>query len=229
MTKSILIVEDDKEMAELTSMLFESEGYRCAICSDGDKAIEMVQALNPELVLLDLMLPGKSGLQICKEIRAFYTGAVLVLTGQDNEISEVALLKAGADDYVLKPLKPHVLIARVESIFRRLTPIEQTSAEHLVISGLHIYPTKRTVQLASGEALNLTTAEFDILLLLAQSAGTAVSRDECSRVSRGIESDAYDRSIDMRISGLRKKLSNTPIGDSIIVTVRNKGYMLSKS
>ncbi|MBQ4812443.1 response regulator transcription factor [Pseudoalteromonas luteoviolacea] len=229
MTKSILIVEDDTEMADLTSMLLESEGYQCAICSDGDKAIDAVKNHNPNLVLLDLMLPGKSGLEICKELRAFYTGAILVLTGKDNDISEVALLKAGADDYVLKPMKPHVLIARIESILRRMSQTSPSPTDHFSVSGLNIYPNKRTVKLDTGELLNLTTAEFDILLLLAQNAGSAVSRDECSKASRGIESDAYDRAIDMRISGLRKKLSNTSLGDSIIVTVRNKGYMLSKT
>ncbi|KZN62228.1 response regulator transcription factor [Pseudoalteromonas luteoviolacea] len=228
MTKSILIIEDDKEMADLTSMLLESEGYQCQICSDGNAAVEAVNALSPNLILLDLMLPGKSGLQICKELSAFYTGAILVLTGQDNDISEVALLKAGADDYVLKPMKPHVLIARIESLFRRVTSKSEASTDYLSISGLNIFPNERTVKLDNGEILNLTTAEFDILLLLAQHAGSAVSRDECSKASRGIESDAYDRAIDMRISGLRKKLSNTSVGDAIIVTVRNKGYMLSK-
>ncbi|WP_063374225.1 response regulator transcription factor [Pseudoalteromonas luteoviolacea] len=229
MTKSILIIEDDKEMADLTSMLLESEGYQCQICSDGSAAVETVNALSPNLILLDLMLPGKSGLQICKELSAFYTGAILVLTGQDNDISEVALLKAGADDYVLKPMKPHVLIARIESLFRRVTANSEASTDCLSVSGLNIFPNERTVKLDNGELLNLTTAEFDILLLLAQNAGSAVTRDECSKASRGIESDAYDRAIDMRISGLRKKLSNTSVGDAIIVTVRNKGYMLSKT
>lgn len=229
MNTSILIVEDDFEMAELTAMLLESEGYQCKICTDGEEAIAQARVHTPNVILLDLMLPGKSGLEICKELRCFYQGAVIVLTGQDNDISEVALLKAGADDYILKPLKPLVLIARISSILRRLNEVNKEVGRCLSVSGLNIFPDQRIVTLSSGQVLDLTSAEFDVLHLLAENAGSTVSRDQCSMLARGIECDAQDRSIDMRVSSLRKKLSTTLIGDSIIVTVRNKGYMLAKT
>ena len=224
-TKSIVIIEDDLEMAKLTQMLLEAEGYQCDIATDGVQGIEKVKAINPQLVLLDIMLPEKSGDEVCRELRTFYQGAILVITGQDSDLTELALLKSGADDYILKPIKPHILLARIEAVARRtLTSAKQVSTD-IYINNLHIQPNNRAVSLNNGQNINLTSAEFDILLLLAEQAGKVVSRQACSEHLRGINYDSFDRSTDMRISGLRKKLAAADPSQSYIVTVRNKGYM----
>jgi DNA-binding response OmpR family regulator len=220
----ILIVEDDAEISRLTAMYLEAEGYESKIINDGGDALAAIKDYRPDLVILDLMLPGLSGFEICKQARLFYQGPILVLTACDDEVSEVSLLKFGADDFLNKPLKPHVLVARIEALIRR-SRVSNSESEKTKHRKLHINTVNREVFL-DGDILTLTGSEYEMLHLLDNNIGKIVSRDDCCRALRGIDYDFNDRSIDMRISALRKKLNDDKMPYKIITTVRNKGYML---
>ncbi len=128
----VLIVEDDQEIARLTTLYLEAEGYSVSVVHEGNLALEAIRSIEPDLVLLDLMLPGMSGAQICRQAREFYNGMILVLTASADEMSEVSLFKFGADDYVAKPIRGHALLARIEALLRRAAPAakaQETTAE----------------------------------------------------------------------------------------------------
>ncbi|OBS95373.1 DNA-binding response regulator [Vibrio tasmaniensis] len=222
----VLIVEDDQEIARLTTLYLEAEGYNVSVVHDGNLALEAIRNTEPDLVLLDLMLPGLSGAQICRQAREFYNGIILVLTASADEMSEVSLFKFGADDYVTKPIRGHALLARIEALLRRASPAVETMDTgtekqcDIVINN--------TAQSATfnGQNLKLTSAEFEILNLLVNNICQVVTRDQCCQLFRGIDYAFNDRSIDMRVSGLRRKLRIHAKDKQLIRTVRNKGYML---
>jgi DNA-binding response OmpR family regulator len=223
----ILIIEDDAEISRLTAMYLEVEGFESKVIDDGAQAIEAIKSYRPELIILDLMLPGMNGVEICKVARGFYSGPILVLTACDDDVSEVSLLKLGADDFLVKPLKPHVLVARIEAILRRTQYVKMQLSQQIEEkhSKLVINESTQAVRF-DGELLTLTSAEYEMLLLLQENIGKTVLREDCCKVLRGIDYDFNDRSIDMRISGLRKKLNDDRMPYRVITTVRNKGYML---
>ena len=220
----ILIIEDDAEISRLTAMYLEAEGFLTNVVDDGLQALAAIKAYAPDLIMLDLMLPGMDGIEICKQSRSFYKNPIIVITACDDDMSEVSLLKLGADDYLTKPIKPHVMVARIEAIMRRTTLV-QTETEMVKQGKLKIDIESHMVTY-KGIDIQLTGAEYEMLLLLATNAGNIVSREACCRAFRGIDYDFNDRSIDMRISGLRKKLNDDQMPYKIITTVRNKGYML---
>lgn len=220
----ILIVEDDAEISRLTAMYLDAEGFESKIINDGTDALAAIKSYHPDLVVLDLMLPGLSGLDICKQARLFYQGPILVLTACDDDVSEVSLLKFGADDFLNKPLKPHILVARIEALIRR-SSVSNPELGKSQDCKLQINSVNREVFL-DGKILMLTDSEYEMLHLLGDNVGKIVSRDDCCRTLRGIDYDFNDRSIDMRISALRKKLNDDKMPYKIITTVRNKGYML---
>ena len=222
--KKVLIVEDDAEISRLTAMYLEIENFETCVVADGSLAIAAINSFNPDLIILDLMLPGISGVEICKQAREFYQGPIIVLTASSDEVSEVSLLKLGADDFLTKPLKPHILVARMQAIFRRINP-EESNFNISKNSRLTIDVNSQKVIL-DGSEISVSNAEFELLVLLEKNIGEAVSRDACCQALRGINYDFNDRSIDMRVSGLRKKLNDDHAPYKIIATVRNKGYML---
>lgn len=222
---NIMLVEDDQEIARLTSMYLKVEGYETTEIHDGAKVPNAVRQSPPDLILLDLMLPGLSGMEICTQVRSFYHGPIIVLTACDDEISEVCLLKLGADDYLVKPIKPHILIARIEALQRRYQHIQRQNhpqyVSRLTLDNLtHTFSYDKKV-------LALTTAEYEMLNLLYENMGQVVCRERCSQAFRGKEYHFIDRSIDMRISALRKKLGDINMPYRKIITIRNKGYMLT--
>ena len=220
----VLIVEDDAEISRLTAMYLEIEGFDTKVIDDGLAALSAIKDYAPDLIILDLMLPGFSGVEICKEARTFYTGPIIVLTACTDDVSEVSLLKLGADDFLTKPLKPHVLVARMEALMRRVKPVEIPTVKK-PHSRLSIDTHHQKVTL-DGEILTLSSSEYEMLVILEQNIGEAVSREDCCKILRGINYDFNNRSIDMRISGLRKKIQDDQVPYKIITTVRNKGYML---
>jgi len=224
----VIIVEDDKEIARLTKLLLESEGFCCLPIYRGDDAIEAIRKYSPKLVILDVMLPGKNGVDVCKDIRQFYDGGILMLTGCDDDIIELAAFKYGVDDYVLKPLKPHLLLARVKALLNRTQARQEVKSanEHLIkIEDLTIDLQHRLVLIAN-ERLDISSSEFELLELLAQNLNTIISRRQCCSQLRGFDYDGMDRSIDMRVSSIRKKLNAFPNHQHRIMTIRGKGYML---
>jgi len=230
MTARILLVEDDERLAELTAEYLRKNGFEVAIESHGDTAEARILGDKPDLVMLDVMLPGKDGFEICRAVRNNYRGVILMLTARDEDLDQILGLELGADDYIAKPVQPRVLLARVKALLRRLpsTPgAEAAQGDQLVFGQFHISQSTRTAALAD-HPIDLTTAEFDLLWLLAQHAGAVLSRDDLLQELRGIGFDGLDRSIDARISRLRKKLGDDPDNPTRIKTVRGKGYLFSK-
>jgi len=216
----VLLIEDDAEISRLTAMYLEVEGFEVSLIDDGAHALDAIKDTKPDLIILDLMLPGMTGIEICKLAREFYQQPILVLTACDDDVSEVSLLKMGADDYLVKPLRPHVLVARIEALLRRNQSKEIGFEGSLIINEAN---NKVSFQ---GKLLALTEAEYQMLKLLYKNADKVISREQCCQALRGIDYDFSNRSIDMRISGLRKKLGDDQVPYKVIITIRNQGYKL---
>lgn len=226
----VLIVEDDPRLAELVREYLRDNGFEVAIEPHGDVAVARITETHPDVVILDLMLPGLDGLEICRRVRPTFDGAILMLTARGDEIDEVVGLELGADDYLAKPVRPRVLLARLNSLLRRHRPISagEDEGDAMHVGALTIIADSRVARL-DGELLDLTTAEFDLLLLLAGHAGEVLPRDEIYRELRGIEYDGLDRSVDLRVVRLRKKLGDDARQPRLLKSVRGIGYLLARS
>lgn len=223
----ILLVEDDRRLADLTAEYFRQNGLKVAVESRGDRAVARFRAEQPRVVLLDLMLPGTDGLTVCRELREIFKGPILIFTARDSDIDQVIGLEAGADDYVAKPVDPMVLLARIRALLRRVEENAEQSkpVAAIVLGGLRISEAAQEVWL-DGAKIQLTTQEFELLCLLVRHAGTILSREDIFRQVRGIDYDGLDRSIDGRISKLRRKLGDSATTPARIKTVWGKGYLL---
>ncbi|ENM5825544.1 response regulator [Vibrio metoecus] len=222
---SLYIIEDDSKLREMLAEYMTTQGFQVTTFSTGATAPEQILLNQPDLVLLDLMLPGENGLTICRQIRAQFLGKILMLTASDDDFDHVAALEMGADDFVNKPIKPRVLLARIRMLMRREERATSPDVTHLLqFGGLVLNQSRRSCEL-EGDAINLSDSEFDLLWLLASSADQVVSREFLTKALRGIEYDGLDRTVDNKIVTLRKRLcddSNTP---KRIITVRGKGYL----
>jgi two-component system response regulator RstA len=228
----VLIVEDDQKLASLVREFLETNGFEAATEARGDRAPARILDEQPDLVILDLMLPGLDGLSVCKEVRPGYQGAILMLTARGDEVDEVVGLEIGADDYMAKPVRPRLLLARIHSLLRRVgrTPDDRGGGQgardqRVEVGALLVDAASRSVQL-DDRVVELTTAEFDLLWLLARNVGEVVSRERIYAELRGIEYDGLDRSIDLRITRLRKKLGDDGRQPRWIKSVRGAGYLL---
>ncbi len=230
----ILIVEDDARLASLTKEYLEGNGFQVQVEGDGSKAVERINTVKPDLVILDVMLPGEDGLSICRKVKTDSDLPILMLTARTDDMDQVLGLEMGADDYVAKPVRPRVLLARVRALLRRAetpasSPAEDTSSTtpRLEFGGLVIDSAMREAWL-EGTSIDLTSAEFDLLWLLASNAGRVLTREEIFTALRGIEYDGQDRSIDVRVSRIRPKVGDDPMHPRRIKTVRSKGYLFVK-
>ncbi|WP_373415176.1 response regulator [Glaciecola sp. KUL10] len=221
----VMLIEDDMSLAQWFSDYLNEHGYAVSIVTRGDLAVEMVLQDRPDIVLLDIMLPGKDGLDVCKELRPRYQGPILMMTARDEEMDEVLGLEIGADDYVTKPIKPRVMLSRIKALLRRETTSPLKENEHaLTFGNLSIRTENRTVLFAE-KVIKLTSNEFDVLHQLATHAPDIVSREFLSKQIRGIEYDGFDRSMDIIVSRLRKKLNDDASNPYKIKTIWGKGYM----
>lgn len=235
MTLRILLIEDDERLAHLTAEYLQKNDFEVAIEERGDAAESRILNENPDLVILDVMLPGKDGFEVCRSVRAKYKGVILMLTARDEDLDQILGLELGADDYIAKPVQPRLLLARIKALLRRSTgssnPAENATeageTTQLAFGNFRISQATRSTHLGD-EVIDLTTAEFDLLWLLASHAGSILSRDDLLQQLRGIGFDGLDRSIDARISRLRRKLGDDPDNPTRIKTVRGKGYLFSK-
>lgn len=231
MKTRILLVEDDERLAELTAEYLRKNDFEVSIEPRGDIAESRILKEDPELVILDVMLPGKDGFEICRNVRDRYKGVILMLTARDEDLDQILGLELGADDYIAKPAQPRLLLAHIKALLRRSpgAAVENNNeeVEQLSFGNLHISQATRSTYLGE-EVIDLTTAEFDLLWLLARHAGSILSRDDLLQQLRGIGFDGLDRSIDARISRLRRKLGDDPDNPTRIKTVRGKGYLFSK-
>lgn len=235
MKTRILLVEDDARLADLTAEYLRKNDFEVMIEARGDTAEARIMNDDPELVILDVMLPGKDGFEVCRAVRARYKGVILMLTARDEDLDQILGLELGADDYIAKPVQPRLLLARIKALLRR-SPGTASAADEsaasdeaaeLAFGSFSISQATRSAHLGN-EAIDLTTAEFDLLWLLARHAGSILSRDDLLQQLRGIGFDGLDRSIDARISRLRRKLGDDPENPTRIKTVRSKGYLFSK-
>lgn len=222
----VLIVEDDQRLAELTRDYLESNGLRVSLECDGARAAQRIVEEQPDLVILDLMLPGEDGLSICLKVRDQYDGQILMLTARTDDSDQIQGLDLGADDYVCKPVHPRVLLARIHALLRRSDTAEFPIQEQrrLVFGPLVVDNALREAWL-SEQSIDLTSAEFDLLWLLVANAGRILSREEIFIALRGVGYDGQDRSIDVRISRIRPRIGDDPVHPRLIKTVRSKGYL----
>ncbi len=229
----ILLVEDDEKLSNLVadylSGLLELE---VKIEPRGDVAVGRIIDEQPSLVILDVLLPGKDGRDVCKEVRSRYNGPILMLTALGDEADEVLGLEIGADDYMSKPVGPKLLAARVKSLLRRYERQNREQAAHeerrISVGSLTVDALSRGVEL-DGVRLNLTTSEFNLLWFLAEHAGQTISRDDICRELRGVDWDGLDRSVDLLVARLRKKLGDSGKHPDLIKSVRGSGYLLAVS
>lgn len=198
----ILLIEDDESLSLWVSDYLGQHDYQVTIEHRGDQAIDQIRAVQPALIVLDVMLPGKSGFDICREIRPDSDIPILMLTARDDEIDQVVGLELGADDYVLKPVKPRVLLARIQALLRRVSTSmlhSDRSSAILRFEQLTVNSSSRSV-MYDDASIALSDAEFDLLWLLVNSPGEPLSRDDILRDLRGIDYDGLDRSVDARVS-----------------------------
>jgi two-component system response regulator RstA len=236
MTK-ITLVEDDNKFSSLVKIYLEKHGFEIEIIADGSLAPQSILSQQPDLIILDLMLPGKDGLTICREIRPHYNGKIIFLTASEDDIDHVVGVELGADDFIVKPIQPRVLLARIRMLLRRQEDVNGTSVpsqtptvtepqltKNLIFGKLSIYLSKRQVILDEQQIM-LTTSEFDLLVLLANHAEKILPRDFIYKTLRGIEYDGMDRGVDTKIANLRKKLGDNASMSTRIITVRGQGYL----
>ncbi len=224
----VLIVEDDDRLASLTQEYLIRNGLEVGVESDGNRAIRRIMEDQPDMVVLDLMLPGADGLSVCREVRAQgFQQPILMLTARTEDMDQVLGLEMGADDYVAKPVQPRVLLARIRALMRRSDMSMDDLQQKLDFGELVIDNGARAVIL-NGNPVEFTSAEYDLLWLLASNAGRILSREDIFERLRGIEYDGQDRSIDVRISRIRPKIGDDPENPRRIKTVRSKGYLFVK-
>ena len=217
----VLVVEDELTLAQTIELYLRRENFRTERAGDGKRALELFQAARPDLVILDLGLPGLDGLEVLKIIRANSGTPVIILTARDEEVDELLGLGLGADDYIVKPASAHKLMARVKAVLRRAQSTEK--GDVLRVGALEV-DTYGMVARVAGQALELTPTEFKLLHHLARTPGRAVSRTELYDAAMP-ESDAFERAVDIHITNLRRKLRDAG-ADNLIETVRGLGYRL---
>lgn len=220
----ILLIEDDVPLASLISEYLRGHDFQVEVELRGDSGAQRILSDRPDLVILDVLLPGLNGMDVCRRVRAQFAGLILMLTARDADIDQIIGLELGADDYVKKPVEPRLLLARIRALLRRADQPTASEARRLVFGAFCIDQAARRVTLHSAP-IELTTLEFDLLWVLASAAGTVLTREVIFASLRRIEYDGLDRSIDLGISRLRSKLNDTGTPPTKIKTVRGKGYL----
>jgi two-component system response regulator CpxR len=221
MQTTILLADDDTELSGLLKEYFESEGFQVRLAPDGIAALEETRKPGLDLIVLDVMMPGMNGMDVLKELRRESKLPVIMLTARGDDMDRILGLELGADDYVPKPCNPRELLARIRAVMRRgQAPVEHGS---IVIDDLELNQGSRTLQ-KSGQTVELTSTEFSILFALLQNRGEVVSKRDLYMSALGREPVPHDRSVDMHVSNLRRKLGPDPRGDNRIETIRGIGY-----
>ncbi|MAX85678.1 MULTISPECIES: response regulator [Thalassolituus] len=226
--KSVLLIDDDVELGELLKEYLSMEGFELTAVHDGETGLQQALSGDYSLVLLDVMLPKKNGFEVLRELRQKSSIPVIMLTARGESVDRVLGLEHGADDYIPKPYHHHELMARIKALFRRIemsAEEPESTSNELKVGELELNPATRTAT-RSGEELPLTGAEFGVLQCLMENVGDLVDKDSLSMAALGRQLMAYDRSIDMHVSNLRKKLGKRDDDSDWIKTVRSRGYML---
>ncbi len=226
----VLMIDDDVRLAHMVTQYLQGNGLACAHAVDGLTGLVALQTAPPDLVILDVMMPGIDGLEVCRRLRAMPGDVartpVLMLTGKGDAMDRIIGLELGADDYLGKPFEPRELLARIRAILRRNGQSPNTS-KRMVFGSLEIDRDARTV-LVTGHSVELTSYQFDLLVALAERAGRVLSRDQIMEAVRGRELEAFDRSIDVHMGRIRAALEADPKDPKRILTVRGVGYVFAK-
>ena len=228
LAKTILLIDDDEEIRRLTADLLGREGFVVELAADGREMDRVMERVQPDLVVLDLMLPGEDGLSICRRLRNSGNMPILMLTAKSDETDRVVGLEIGADDYVVKPFGPRELLARIRALLRRATASPaQVTTRRFAFEGFVIDLDARQLLGAGGDLIALTSAEFDLLSCFVLRPRRVLSRDQILDWTHGRSADPFDRTVDILVSRLRKKLDALNPGCNLINTVRNGGYLLT--
>ncbi|MBI5668689.1 MAG: response regulator transcription factor [Chloroflexi bacterium] len=224
-TDTILLVDDEQHIIDLAKLYLEQDGFRTASATDGVTALQRILNERPALVVLDLMLPGLDGFEVCKRVRAQSDVPIIMLTARTDDIDKIVGLELGADDYLTKPFNPRELVARVKAILRRVAPRPaepDNGLKPIVVENLRIYPDQREVTV-DGRPVDLRLKEFDLLLALAENPGVVFSREKLLDVVWGFDFAGETRTVDVHIAHLRHKLAGM---HAAIETVWGVGYKL---
>jgi len=229
MDKKVILVDDDEKLQKLLREYLEGYGFRVVALSDGSSVLETIRTESPDIVILDIMLPKRDGLEVLKEIRTEFSVPVIMLTARGEDADRIVGLELGADDYLPKPFNPRELLARMKAVLRRLAPEDKSRAEkdeniYIEAGGLVLNKAKRILLIEEKE-VELSSTEYKILEALMERPNTVLSRDQLMNLARGRDFVAFDRSIDVHISKLRAKLESYPRLRKIIKTVWGTGYM----
>jgi two-component system, OmpR family, response regulator len=227
----ILFVEDDADIRTLVADFLAQNGYRMSVARDGRELDRTLEVSRIDLVILDIMLPKEDGLSLCRRIRATSDVPIIMLTARGSEIDRVVGLEMGADDYLTKPFSTHELLARIRALLRRANmaraPREQRPASSLSFSGWKLDLTARRLQSADGAAVPLTTGEFELLVAFCEHPRRVLTREQLLDLTRGRAAALFDRSIDIQVSRLRRKIEEKPTEPVLIQTVRAGGYIFA--
>jgi len=226
-TVTALLIEDDERLARLTSEYLQGHGTVVTHVADGAKGLDEALKHRYDVVLLDLMLPGMGGLEVCRALRERTDVPILMLTARGEEADRVMGLEIGADDYLAKPFAPRELLARIRAVLRRVKGQAGPPSKTVTVGTLQVDPAARRATLA-GKELQLTSYEFDLLRALAERAGRVLSREQLMELTKGNSEESFDRSIDVHVSRLRAKLGDDSRHPTMLKTVRGSGYLLVK-
>ncbi|MGA7485902.1 MAG: response regulator [Xanthobacteraceae bacterium] len=228
--KSILFVEDDRDIRALLADFLVREGFIVEVAEDGAAVDRALARTKPDLVILDIMLPGEDGLSICRRLRARSAVPIIMLTARSDDVDRIVGLELGADDYVGKPFNPRELLARIRAVLRRIDRPASAAPVHRrrSFAGFIIDLDARGVETRDGTRVPLTSAEFDLLACFIERPRRVLTRDQLLDWTRGRSADPFDRTIDVTVSRLRKKLEGAdPAAAAVVTTVRNGGYLFS--
>lgn len=230
--KKILVVDDEKPISDIVKFNLTKEGYEVFTAFDGEEAIEKVEEVEPDLILLDLMLPKKDGLEVCREVRKNHDTPIIMVTAKDSEIDKVLGLELGADDYVTKPFSNRELVARVKANLRRhdnrVSKEEEEETGDLTIGSLTIHPDAYVVS-KKGETIELTHREFELLYYLAKHTGQVMTREHLLQTVWGYDYFGDVRTVDVTVRRLREKIEDNPSHPNWLITRRGVGYYLRNS
>jgi two-component system OmpR family response regulator len=228
----LLVVDDDREIRDLICRLLQKHGYRVETARDAKAMEEILATARIDLVILDVMLPGKSGLDICRELRAKSPVPILMLTAMGDETDRIVGLEMGADDYIAKPFNPRELLARIRAILRRVATAASSgpaapAPKRLSFAGWKLDLGRRRLEAPDGMIVDLTTGEYELLIAFAERPQRVLTRNQLLDLARGRDAVPFDRSIDVQVSRIRRKIESDPRTPAMIITVRGDGYMFT--
>lgn len=226
----ILVVDDDDALRSLLEQYLTGNGFAVSLAANGVAMDELMQSVHPDLVILDLMMPGEDGLSIARRLRASTHLPIIMLSARGEDIDRIVGLEVGADDYLAKPFNPRELLARIRAVLRRkqdAAASEQASAEHVMRFGEFELDLDAQRLTKSGEEISLTSSEFSILQIFTSHPNRVLSRDQLMDMLKGYDRDPFDRSIDVRVTRLRRKIEANPAEPEYIRTVWGQGYLFA--